>query len=106
MRSTSGTRKAVHCFKPWLILVRDRVFSAYMSAHHPTGKVFHQALSMFQHLRIYANAVNDTTVPYPTAGIELDDIFAKRNLDLVEMYVHSPVRALEASADITPQQVR
>lgn len=37
--------------------------------------VFYQALASFQHLRIYANAVNDITVPFVTAAIELHDPF-------------------------------
>ncbi|KAL1944932.1 hypothetical protein VTO73DRAFT_2552 [Trametes versicolor] len=39
------------------------------------NRLFYQALTLFQHVRIYANAVNDVTVPYPTAAIEQDDHF-------------------------------
>ncbi|GBE86549.1 Putative lipase [Sparassis crispa] len=38
-------------------------------------QIFYQALAIFAHVRIYANAVNDVTVPYPTAAIETEDIF-------------------------------
>ncbi|TFY55966.1 hypothetical protein EVG20_g9119 [Dentipellis fragilis] len=40
--------------------------------------VFFKALSMFPHIRIYANAVNDMAVPHLTAAIELDDPFVNR----------------------------
>ncbi|KAG6828736.1 hypothetical protein H0H92_006924 [Tricholoma furcatifolium] len=39
-------------------------------------RVFYQALQRFQHVRIYANAVQDLTVPYVTAAIEIEDPFA------------------------------
>ncbi|KAF8630141.1 hypothetical protein AX15_003094 [Amanita polypyramis BW_CC] len=38
-------------------------------------RAFYQGLSLFKHIRIYANAVNDLTVPYVTAAIELEDPF-------------------------------
>lgn len=37
--------------------------------------VFFQALSLFPRVDIYANAVNDTTVPYITAALEPNDPF-------------------------------
>ncbi|CAA7263617.1 unnamed protein product [Cyclocybe aegerita] len=39
-------------------------------------RVFYQALAKFKHIRVYANAVNDITVPYVTAAIETSDPFA------------------------------
>ncbi|KAI0923760.1 hypothetical protein AcV5_009224 [Taiwanofungus camphoratus] len=57
-------------------------------------RIFYQALCLFSHLRIYANAVNDNTVPYPTAAIEGDDIFRHHttngmHIELDEQY--SPI---------------
>ncbi|KAG6807868.1 hypothetical protein H0H92_006163 [Tricholoma furcatifolium] len=40
------------------------------------GRVFYQALQRFQQMRIYANAVQDITVPYVTSAIEIEDPFA------------------------------
>ncbi|EIW79386.1 DUF676-domain-containing protein [Coniophora puteana RWD-64-598 SS2] len=37
--------------------------------------IFHQALVLFPNLRIYANALNDLTVPYVTAAIDDKDPF-------------------------------
>jgi hypothetical protein len=39
-------------------------------------RIFYRALALFSHIRIYANAINDTTVPYVTAAIEFADPFA------------------------------
>lgn len=38
---------------------------------------FVKALNAFEKVTIYANALNDRTVPYPTAGLTSDDPFAK-----------------------------
>ncbi|KIK61741.1 hypothetical protein GYMLUDRAFT_42778 [Collybiopsis luxurians FD-317 M1] len=43
--------------------------------------VFFQALAQFKKVRIFANAVNDNTVPYVTAAIEEEDPFVDWNLD-------------------------
>lgn len=48
-------------------------------------RVFYQALSNFAHLQIYANAVNDTTVPYPTAAIEPGDPFVDHATSGIEI---------------------
>ncbi|KAJ7907692.1 DUF676-domain-containing protein [Mycena leptocephala] len=55
--------------------------------------IFYQALAAFQTIRIYANAINDRTVPYVTAAIEVDDVFAARDsngleLEMDEEYAH------------------
>ncbi|TBU40555.1 putative serine esterase-domain-containing protein [Dichomitus squalens] len=39
------------------------------------NRIFYQALTRFEQVRFYANAVNDVTVPYVTAAIELEDPF-------------------------------
>ncbi|KAI9453395.1 DUF676-domain-containing protein [Lactarius psammicola] len=39
------------------------------------AQVFYQGLRLFPHIRIYANAINDTTVPYLTAYVDLEDPF-------------------------------
>ncbi|GAA5891805.1 hypothetical protein JCM8208_002892 [Rhodotorula glutinis] len=37
---------------------------------------FYRALSRFEHIDVFANTVNDRTVPFPTGGIEAHDPFA------------------------------
>ena len=54
----------------------DLCMSAIFIDEHAAARVFYQALTLFPHIRFYANAVNDVTVPYPTAAVETDDIFA------------------------------
>ncbi|KAF9006091.1 putative serine esterase-domain-containing protein [Cyathus striatus] len=49
------------------------------------NRIFYQALSLFKHIRIYANAVNDRTVPYCTAAIELNDPFVKHETSGIEL---------------------
>ncbi|KAI0639203.1 DUF676-domain-containing protein [Trametes polyzona] len=49
------------------------------------NRLFYQALALFQHIRIYANTVNDITVPYPTAAIEQEDFFVNHVQDGIEV---------------------
>ncbi|KZT10130.1 DUF676-domain-containing protein [Laetiporus sulphureus 93-53] len=48
-------------------------------------RIFYQALCLFEDVRIYANAVNDLTVPYPTAAIEAEDIFLNHMTNGIEI---------------------
>jgi len=48
-------------------------------------RIFYQALAKFKHIRIYANAINDITVPYVTAAIETKDPFAELETNGVEI---------------------
>ncbi len=50
-----------------------------------TDRIFYNALTRFQQVRFYANAVNDSTVPYATAAIELEDIFLNHKLNGMKM---------------------
>ncbi|KAI9440711.1 DUF676-domain-containing protein [Lactarius indigo] len=43
--------------------------------------VFYQGLRLFPHIRIYANAINDATVPYLTAYVDLEDPFINHTTD-------------------------
>jgi hypothetical protein len=47
--------------------------------------IFHQALAKFKHIRIYANAVNDVTVPYVTAAIQTLDPFAEHQTNGIKI---------------------
>ncbi|KAJ4000546.1 DUF676-domain-containing protein [Lentinula boryana] len=58
--------------------------------------IFFQTLNRFKHVRIYANAVNDLTVPYVTAAIETEDPFVeyeKNGLELDFQPEHYPILA-------------
>ncbi|EPQ56502.1 DUF676-domain-containing protein [Gloeophyllum trabeum ATCC 11539] len=49
------------------------------------NRIFYQALAKFQHIRIYANAVNDLTVPYITAAIEPEDPFVEHETNGIKI---------------------
>ena len=55
----------------------------------PLDRIFYQALAHFEHVRFYANAVNDVTVPYVTAAIELEDPFLEHAFNGIKMCVLS-----------------
>lgn len=44
---------------------------------------------MFEHIRIYANGINDLTVPYVTAAIEVVDPFADFESSGLKVFVCS-----------------
>ncbi|KAF9223966.1 DUF676-domain-containing protein [Gyrodon lividus] len=50
--------------------------------------IFYQALLRFPNIRIYANAINDLTVPYVTAGIETVDVFGEHENNGLEIEFH------------------
>ncbi|KAJ3987583.1 DUF676-domain-containing protein [Lentinula detonsa] len=58
--------------------------------------IFFQTLTRFEHVRIYANAINDLTVPYVTAAIETEDPFVeyeKNGLEVDFQPGHYPMLA-------------
>lgn len=65
------------------------VFSGSTLVRNANGladRIFYQALTRFEHVRIYANTVHDRTVPYVTAAIELEDTFAYHDKNGIHMY--------------------
>jgi hypothetical protein len=52
-------------------------------------RIFWQALALFPHIRIYANAVNDVTVPFITASISTSDPFLDHNMNGIQMWIFS-----------------
>ncbi|KAJ6462634.1 DUF676-domain-containing protein [Mycena vitilis] len=65
-------------------------------------RVFYQALAAFQTIRIYANAVNDRTVPYVTAAIDVDDIFVSRAVNGLEIEFDDQYDTLMKSYSLPP----
>ncbi|KAG6861328.1 hypothetical protein C0995_001307 [Termitomyces sp. Mi166 len=57
-------------------------------------RIFYQALQSFQHIRIYANAVHDITVPYVTSAIEIEDPFALHETNGIEIQFEEDYSAL------------
>ncbi|KAI0741678.1 DUF676-domain-containing protein [Daedaleopsis nitida] len=72
------------------------------------NRIFYQALTLFNQVRIYANAINDVTVPYVTAAIEQEDTFADypHNGIQIELDEHySPIiKDFTRSANATPPE--
>ncbi|KAK0467087.1 DUF676-domain-containing protein [Desarmillaria tabescens] len=51
-------------------------------------QIFYKSLAAFKTIRIYANSVNDRTVPYVTAAIELEDNFLDHATNGIEIELH------------------
>ena len=69
----------------------------------PTERVFYQALTLFEQVRIYANAVNDITVPYVTAAIEQEDIFIDHSFNGIQMCAIISVTCQSADSAFIPE---
>ncbi|KAJ7066600.1 putative serine esterase-domain-containing protein [Mycena amicta] len=80
-RLLSRTGEQFYCVDKWL---KGRPLLDVMA---DPDQVFYQALAAFQTIRIYANAVNDNTVPYVTAAIEVTDPFIARNTNGLEVEI-------------------
>ncbi|KAJ6581475.1 putative serine esterase-domain-containing protein [Mycena capillaripes] len=65
-------------------------------------RIFYQALAAFETIRIYANSVNDRTVAYVTAAIELDDIFVARASNGLEIEFDEQYASLISSYSLPP----
>ncbi|KAL7280725.1 hypothetical protein ACG7TL_005667 [Trametes sanguinea] len=70
------------------------------------NRLFYQALTLFEHVRIYANAVNDVTVPYPTAAIEEEDIFVNHVEDGIQFELDEEYKPIIKSYTIPTSVVR
>lgn len=49
------------------------------------AQIFFKTLCSFPNIAIYANAINDTTSPYATSAIELEDPFLEYQYNGIEM---------------------
>jgi len=56
--------------------------------------VFYGAICAFEDITIYANTINDTTVPYLSAAIETEDPFLSRDLNGIEVEFHEEYEPL------------
>ncbi|KAF8906243.1 putative serine esterase-domain-containing protein [Gymnopilus junonius] len=76
----SRTGEQFYCVDKWS--PRERPLLVVMA---DPDRIFYQALSKFKHIRIYANAINDITVPYVTAAIQTIDPFADYKTSGIEI---------------------
>ena len=51
-----------------------------------SGQIFFKTLCLFSNIGIYANAVYDSTSPYATSAIELEDPFLEYQQNGLQMY--------------------
>ncbi|KAJ6518780.1 DUF676-domain-containing protein [Mycena sanguinolenta] len=65
-------------------------------------RIFYQALAAFGTIRIYANSINDRTVPYVTAAIEVDDPFATLEASGMEIEMNEQYTRLIKSYSVPP----
>ncbi|KAG9313033.1 heme peroxidase [Chiua virens] len=63
--------------------------------------IFYQALLLFPNIRIYANAINDLTVPYVTAAIEEIDLFAEYKTNGLELEFHDEYKHVIKSYNVS-----
>ncbi|EGN96759.1 hypothetical protein SERLA73DRAFT_57876 [Serpula lacrymans var. lacrymans S7.3] len=57
-------------------------------------RIFYQALLLFPNIRIYANGINDMTVPYVTACIDAEDPFADYEENGIQVECHEEYKYL------------
>ncbi|KAF9047123.1 lipid particle protein [Hymenopellis radicata] len=88
----SRTGEQFYCVDTWSTTNR-----ALLDVMADPDMVFYQTLKRFQSLRIYANAINDRTVPYITAAIELTDPFAEHSSNGLEIELDKTYTPLIAS---------
>ncbi|KAI0058962.1 DUF676-domain-containing protein [Artomyces pyxidatus] len=72
-------------------------------------RIFYQGLSLFKHIRIYANAINDVTVPYITAAIESEDVFIDHKTTGLEVEydeTYKPIMKSWTIPDVPPPPVK
>lgn len=86
MEPINGLVLGGHCSRLWLIKASRHPICTFLFTHrHAADHVFFQALSLFPHVNIYANAVNDPTVPFITSAVEAVDPFRSHETNGIQM---------------------
>ncbi|KAG1740003.1 putative serine esterase-domain-containing protein [Suillus lakei] len=65
-------------------------------------RIFYQALVLFPNIRIYANAINDLTVPYVTSGISAEDPFGEYEKNGIKIDFHEEYKHVIKSYSVRP----
>ncbi|KAJ8589939.1 DUF676-domain-containing protein [Rhizopogon salebrosus TDB-379] len=65
-------------------------------------RIFYQALLLFPNITIYANAINDLTVPYVTSGISAEDPFFEYKKNGIKIDFHEKYKHVIKSYSIVP----
>jgi len=65
-------------------------------------RIFYQALLLFPNITIYANAINDLTVPYVTSGISAEDPFFGYEKNGIKIDFHEKYKHVIKSYSLLP----
>ncbi|KAG2075726.1 DUF676-domain-containing protein [Suillus decipiens] len=68
-------------------------------------RIFYQALILFPNIRIYANAINDMTVPYVTSSISAEDPFADYEKNGIKIDFHEEYKHVIKSYSVLPSSL-
>ncbi|KAK0217877.1 DUF676-domain-containing protein [Armillaria fumosa] len=88
-RLLSRTGEQFYCVDKWSSTGRP-----LLDVMADPDQIFYKSLAAFKTIRIYANSVNDRTVPYVTAAIELEDNFLDHATNGIEIELdeeYSPI---------------
>ncbi|KAJ7091355.1 DUF676-domain-containing protein [Mycena belliarum] len=96
-RLLSRTGEQFYCVDKWSANGRP-----LLEVMADPDRIFYQALAAFETIRIYANTLRDRTVPYVTAAIEVDDIFADRASNGLEVELDEQYAPLIKSYSLPP----
>ncbi|KAF4596752.1 hypothetical protein EYR38_008143 [Pleurotus pulmonarius] len=97
----SRTGKQLYCLDTWSTTGRS-LLEVMADPDH----IFYKALASFRYVRIYANAVNDVTVPYVTGAIELQDPFANTASSGVQIELDESYPPIISKYTLPPRPVK
>ncbi|KAF9240685.1 DUF676-domain-containing protein [Melanogaster broomeanus] len=69
-------------------------------------RIFYQALLLFPNITVYANAINDLTVPYVTAAIDSSDVFSEYENNGIEIEFHDQYKHVIKSYTVSSSPLR
>ncbi|KAJ7442260.1 DUF676-domain-containing protein [Mycena latifolia] len=96
-RLLSRTGEQFYCADKWS--AKGRPLLEVMA---DPDRIFYQALAAFETIHIYANSIRDRTVPYVTAAIEIDDVFADQVSSGLEIELDEKYTPLIKSYTLPP----
>ncbi|KAG7444914.1 lipid particle protein [Guyanagaster necrorhizus] len=99
-RLLSRTGEQFYCVDKWSTTGRP-----LLDIMADPDQIFYKSLAAFKTLRIYANSVNDRTVPYVTAAIELEDNFldhATNGIEIELLEGYNPIIKSYALPAVSP----
>ncbi|KAL0953743.1 hypothetical protein HGRIS_004933 [Hohenbuehelia grisea] len=96
-RLLSRTGEQFYCVDKWSATGRP-----LLEVMADPGRIFYQSLKRFKNIRIYANAINDMTVPYPTSAMDATDPFAQASTTGLQVHLNEKYSPLIDSYTLPP----